>query len=221
MDLWDEENKRVKAKWDVILQQELRKEDGETQQRLAQLAGRRRRDRRGAELIEAELGGDKFELVQKQVQQQSIVLAQVANSFKVNGEDAEQARRAERRPEEVPNLGDRRAQVALAPHRAHRGRDRGPPQAPRGADGRLALPPRRPGQLAPADRLPIRTWQAKDDLRLGGRAYAGQPKPRGDLTTSASSSTTSRTTTTLEGRAPRARRRRQAGVEAAPPPPEG
>ena len=50
IDLWDEENKRVKAKWDVILQQERRKEDEARLSRGGSLnsRGRRRRDRRGA-----------------------------------------------------------------------------------------------------------------------------------------------------------------------------
>ena len=147
MDLWDEENKRVKAKWDVILhpQQERRKEDEARLSRGGSLNSQDDDDAivEAPKLIEAEIGGDKFELVQKQVQQQSIVLAQVANSFK---ESTEKTRN---------KLGEQNADLKkfqtsvidalkspLAPHRAHRGRDRGPPQAPRGADGRLALPRR-------------------------------------------------------------------------------
>ena len=166
MNLWDEENKRVKAKWDVILQQERRKEDEARLSRGGSLADSQDDDDAIVEapkLIEAEIGGDKFELVQKQVQQQSIVLAQVANSFKESTEKTRDKLLGEQNADlkKFQNLGDRRAQVALAPHRAHRGRDRGPPQAPRGADGRLALrtPRRARTQLASAlDRLPIRTW---------------------------------------------------------------
>ena len=213
IDLWDEENKRVKAKWDVILQQERRKEDEARLSRGGSLNSRDDDDAivEAPQLIEAEIGGDKFELVQKQVQQQSIVLAQVANSFK---ESAEKTR--DKLGEQNADLKKFQTSVidALKSHSHRIERIEGaieglhrllvaqmgglPYHAETGEDtaGGVGFGTASDPYLA----------KAKDDLRLGGRAYAGQPKPRGgggggDPTTSASrrSTQTSRTTTTLEG----------------------
>lgn len=186
IDLWDEENKRVKAKWDVILQQERRKEDEARLSRGGSLNSRDDDDAivEAPQLIEAEIGGDKFELVQKQVQQQSIVLAQVANSFK---ESAEKTR--DKLGEQNADLKKFQTSVidALKSHSHRIERIEGaieglhrllvaqmgglPYHAETGEDtaGGVGFGTASDPYLA----------KAKDDLRLGGRAYAGQPKPRG------------------------------------------
>ena len=184
IDLWDEENKRVKAKWDVILQQERRKEDEARLSRGGSLNSLKDDDDdaivEAPRLVEAEIGGDKFELVQKQVQQQSIVLAQVANSFK---ESAEKTR--DKLGEQNANLKKFQTSVidALKSHSHRIERIEGaieglhrllvaqmgglPYHAETGE--KLGFEPSSDPYLA----------KAKDDLRLGGRAYAGQPRPRG------------------------------------------
>ena len=216
IDLWDEENKRVKAKWDVILQQERRKEDEARLSRGGSLNSRDDDDAivEAPKLIEAEIGGDKFELVQKQVQQQSIVLAQVANSFK---ESTEKTR--DKLGEQNADLKKFQTSVidALKSHSHRIERIEGAIEASTGSSWRRwaacpTTPRRARTQLAPAlDRLPIRTWPRRRTTCgwAGGRTRVS-PSRGGDPTTSASrrSTQTSRTTTALEGSStPRARRR--------------
>lgn len=187
VDLWDEQHKRVKAKWDVILQQERRKED---EARLARGNSLTSNDDEvdvnieAPQLIEAEAGSsvDKFELVQKQVQQQSIVLAQVANSFK---ESAEKTR--DKMSEQNADLKKFQSSVvdALKSHSHRIERIEGAIEglhrllvAQMGSMPYNAETGKASGGSYGLESDPYLA-KAKEDLREGGRAYAGQPKPRG------------------------------------------
>ena len=121
--------------------------------------------------------------MQKQVQQQSIVLAQVANSFKESTEKTRNklgeqnadlkkfqtsvidalkshSHRIERIEGAIEGLHRLLvAQMGGLPYHAETGEDTAGAGFGPASDPYLA--------------------KAKDDLRLGGRAYAGQPKPRG------------------------------------------
>ena len=186
-DLWDEQHKRVKAKWDVILQQERRKED---EARLARGNSLTSNDDEvdvnieAPQLIEAEAGAgvDKFELVQKQVQQQSIVLAQVANSFK---ESAEKTR--DKMSKQNADLKKFQSSVvdALKSHSHRIERIEGAIEglhrllvAQMGGMPYNAETGKAPGGSYGLGSDPYLA-KAKEDLREGGRAYAGQPRPRG------------------------------------------